>query len=75
MSIYLKGYINVKLNGKNEYVIANTSLSQFLRSHKFDLEWLVVEHNNRIVRPELWTYVELRNDDRVEVLTFSGEGI
>lgn len=75
MSNYFSGYINLSFNGKNEYVIKETSLFQFLRSHKFDLEWLVVEHNNRIVRPELWEYTGLKDGDQIEVLTFSGAGI
>jgi len=75
VGIRFDGYVKVLLNGRGEYVFPDTSLAQLLRSHKYNLEWLVVEHNNRIVRPEHRDALELRDGDRIEVLTFSGEGI
>jgi len=69
------GYQRVIFNGQREYVAEGTSLFQFLQNHRFDLEWLIVEHNRRIVRPGFWDRTDLHDGDRIEVLTFSGEGI
>jgi sulfur carrier protein len=65
--------MNIFVNGKQESIEPCT-LAQFIALKKLDAGALVVELNRQIIKQEFWPTTELREDDRLEMLSFVGGG-
>ena len=63
-----------KVNGQETQVAEGLSLGQFLAQRKINAKTVVVEYNARIVKPQEWSQVMLRDDDSLEIISFVGGG-
>ena len=66
--------MNITVNGKQETVETDITLSNFLKIKDLDPEKVVVEHNLKIVERENLGDVILAENDCLEVLRFVGGG-
>ncbi len=66
--------MEVVLNGRSANVDQEMNLWEFLLSKELDLETIIVEHNEVIVKKQEWKNIILQNQDRLEVLKFVGGG-
>jgi thiamine biosynthesis protein ThiS len=64
----------IKINGKEETIVAKTTLSQLLNTKGLCFERLVVEHNFCILPKEVWATVTLEENDNLEIVSFVGGG-
>ncbi|WP_020585710.1 sulfur carrier protein ThiS [Desulfobacter curvatus] len=65
--------MNIFVNGKQER-IESCTLAQLIAWKKLDAGALVVELNQQIIKQEFWPTTELREGDRLEMLSFVGGG-
>lgn len=64
----------IKINGKDESVEKEINLAELVAGKKLSPEKIVVEHNLRIVPKDEWQNIALREDDRIEIVSFVGGG-
>ncbi|MDF7637947.1 sulfur carrier protein ThiS [Lactobacillus sp. ESL0791] len=64
----------VTVNGKQEKNLAGKSVAAFLSDRKAPIDNLVVELNGKIVHRASFDQVFLRENDKVEVISFVGGG-
>jgi len=65
--------MNIFINGNKE-CMAPCTLAQLIAMKKLDAGALVVELNRQIIKQEFWPTTELRDGDRLEMLSFVGGG-
>lgn len=63
----------VKINGE-EMEVAETTILDFLTSHNYNPERVVVEKNLEIIPKGQWGKVLISDGDSVEILMFMGGG-
>lgn len=61
------------INGKIETSNART-IDELVKELGLDSNSLVVEHNDQIIRQELWPATKLQEGDGLELLNFVGGG-
>ena len=66
--------IQITLNGNPEGLEEGTTLSQLLESKGVKAPRVAVELNRRILRREEYPSTEIRDGDRLEVVTLVGGG-
>lgn len=66
--------MEIVLNGQKRPVREGTTLAGLLETLGLPRDRLAVERNREIVRRESWEAVELRPDDRLEIVQFVGGG-
>lgn len=64
----------VFINGKREEFTESISIGAFLVRKKLDFDFVVVEHNRRIINKEDYYKFVLKESDSLEVLRFVGGG-
>ncbi|MBA2564370.1 MAG: sulfur carrier protein ThiS [Gemmatimonadetes bacterium] len=62
------------VNGRHREVEQGTDLLALLRSFDMDPRLVVIEHNDRILRPAQFEGAVLAEGDRVEIVQFVGGG-
>lgn len=70
----LTNYISVQFNGRPFNCVPDLSLKDFLDYLAFDINSVIVEHNNRIVTTVSLQSILIMPDDKIEVLTIVGGG-
>jgi sulfur carrier protein len=65
--------MNILVNGKAE-VIDPCTIAELVVLKGLSVESLVVEHNLKIIKQAQWTEVSLKEDDKLELLSFVGGG-
>ena len=65
--------MNLYLNGEMVET-TKTILDQLICEKEFDRSGLVVELNLKIIKKENWKKTVLKNDDKIECVTFVGGG-
>ncbi len=63
----------LRVNGDSHTTEA-TTLEELVQEIGLKTESLVVEHNEQIIRQELWAETSLQEQDQVELLSFVGGG-
>lgn len=63
----------LRVNGDSHTTEA-TTLEELIQEIGLKTESLVVEHNEQIIRQELWAETSLQDQDQVELLSFVGGG-
>ncbi|WP_028579125.1 sulfur carrier protein ThiS [Desulfogranum japonicum] len=63
----------LRVNGDSQTTAA-TTLEELIQEIGLKTESLVVEHNEHIIRQELWAKTRLQDQDQVELLSFVGGG-
>ncbi|MDF2633601.1 MAG: thiamine biosynthesis protein ThiS [Pelosinus sp.] len=66
--------MEVVLNGNIEKLDKEMNLSEFLFSKGLNLDSIIVEHNETIVKKQEWERIVLQDKDSLEVLKFVGGG-
>lgn len=66
--------ITITVNGTQQVLEQSLSIAEFVASKGLHAEAIVIEHNYRIVKHELWHETMIVDDDRLEVLSFVGGG-
>jgi sulfur carrier protein len=66
--------LEVVLNGNIEKLDKEMNLSEFLFSKGLNLDSIIVEHNETIVKKQEWERIVLQDKDSLEVLKFVGGG-
>ena len=62
--------MNVTLNGNSIQLQADTSLLTLLGIKGLEPERIVIEYNNNILNKEEWGSIVIKENDKVEVLSF-----
>ncbi len=66
--------MDIIVNGKNEEIVSQTSLLDFLTSKKIHPDRVVVELNTTIIEKHILTDTIIHENDRIEILRFVGGG-
>jgi thiamine biosynthesis protein ThiS len=66
--------MQVKVNGKEEFIDENISLLDFLKLKNINPALVVVELNYELPRKESWQDIILNEADNIEVIKFIGGG-
>ncbi len=62
------------INGKQEVIERSVNLDELVTSKGLRPERIVVEHNFCIISKEDWPKIMLKDQDRVEIISFVGGG-
>ena len=66
--------IKIKINGKFSTINENLSLSTFLKELKIPLKKVAIELNQEIVDKKKIKYINLKQNDKIEIVHFIGGG-
>ena len=66
--------IKIKLNGKTKTVVDNSKLSSIINNLKISLKKVAIELNNEIVDKKKLNNINLKKNDKIEVVHFIGGG-
>nr|YP_009051024.1 thiamine-biosynthesis [Galdieria sulphuraria]AIG92470.1 thiamine-biosynthesis [Galdieria sulphuraria] len=66
--------ILIYINGKNYYCSPYMTISELIKYLNFDINLIVVEYNMEIISKNLWSVTNLREGDKLEILTLVGGG-
>tara|TARA_B100000073_G_scaffold41804_1_gene31292 strand:+ start:386 stop:646 length:261 start_codon:yes stop_codon:yes gene_type:complete len=66
--------IKIKLNGKIKTIKDNTKLSNLLENLKIPIKKVAIEINQNIVDKKKLSKINLKNNDKVEIVHFIGGG-
>ena len=66
--------INVTINGKTESIAAGISLQSLLKLLGIQSERVAIEYNREIIDRNQFDALHLKEDDRLEIITFVGGG-
>ena len=66
--------IKIKLNGKFSTINENLSLSTFLKELKIHLKKVAIELNQEIIDKNNLKMINLKNNDKIEIVHFIGGG-
>ena len=64
----------IQLNGKKVVIKPNYSIFDLLKKYKLSNKKVAIEHNGIIVQKVFYKKKFLKNNDRLEVVTFIGGG-
>ena len=64
----------IQLNGKNILVKTNYSIFDLLKKYNLSKKKVAIEHNGIIIQKTDYKKKFLKNNDKVEVVTFIGGG-
>ena len=64
----------IQLNGKNILVKTNYSIFDLLKKYNLSKKKVAIEHNGIIIQKTDYKKKILKNNDKVEVVTFIGGG-
>ena len=66
--------IQIKINGKTRTVDNNSKLSSIIKNLKIPLKKVAIELNNEIVDKKKLNNINLKKNDKIEVVHFIGGG-
>lgn len=62
------------LNGQEYKSEGNFTLFELLNYFNFNINLLVIEHNNLIKKKQNWNQIFIKNNDVIEIVTIVGGG-
>lgn len=65
---------NFFLNGQKYYTEHNLNLNELVNYFDYNIELLVLEHNNLICAKKNWNNIYIKNNDQIEIVTIVGGG-
>lgn len=66
--------INLQVNGESHTCDSNMLLPKLLEQLGLNPRLIAVEYNGEILHRQFWTETEIKNDDRLEIVTIVGGG-
>jgi len=70
----MSNQIYLQVNGETRHCVSPTALPELLQQLGFNLRLIAVEYNGEILHRQFWTETEIKNGDRLEVVTIVGGG-
>ncbi len=70
----MKKKIKIKLNGKLKTIDNNSTLFNIMQKNKIPLKKVAIELNQEIVDKKKIKNINLRNNDKIEIVHFIGGG-
>lgn len=64
----------IKINGEDKLVPQNTSILELLEVYKINKDRVVIELNKNILKRDEFHSFTLKENDKVEIVTFVGGG-
>lgn len=72
--LFLSMDINVTINGKTESIAAGISLQSLLKLLGIQSERVAIEYNREIIDRNRFDALQMKEGDRLEIITFVGGG-
>ncbi len=66
--------MKITVNGEELDLKEESKLIDFLNSKELELDKLVIEYNENVIKAEEWERITLKENDNLEVLRFVGGG-
>tara|TARA_B100000963_G_scaffold328192_1_gene316514 strand:+ start:355 stop:573 length:219 start_codon:yes stop_codon:yes gene_type:complete len=66
--------IKIKINGKVKLINENTKLSNLIKSLKIPLKKVAIEINQEIMNKKKLNNINLKKNDKIEIVHFIGGG-
>ena len=66
--------INLQVNGETRNCLSPTVLPELLQQLGFNPRLVAVEYNGEILHRQFWLETQIKNGDRLEVVTIVGGG-
>jgi sulfur carrier protein len=66
--------LKITVNGKPVEISENTSLSEFIETHKLRQEGIITELNERVIARDMWRGAVLTEGDCLELVSLVGGG-
>lgn len=66
--------MEVKINGKNQNISEDITLSELIAQKGLNLQKIVIEHNLKIIKKEDLSQVKIKEKDNIEIVSFLGGG-
>ncbi|MDC3391255.1 sulfur carrier protein ThiS [Candidatus Pelagibacter sp.] len=70
----MKKKIKIKLNGRSKTINENTTLLYIIKNFKVPLKKVAIELNQEIVDKKKIKYINLKQNDNIEIVHFIGGG-
>ena len=70
----MKKKIKIKLNGKSKAINCNSTLFNIVQKNKIPLKKVAIELNQEIVDKKKIKNINLKNNDKIEIVHFIGGG-
>ena len=70
----MKKKIKIKLNGKSKAINNNSTLFNIVQKNKIPLAKVAIELNQEIVNKKKIKSINLKNNDKIEIVHFIGGG-
>ena len=70
----MKKKIKIKLNGKSKAINNNSTLFNIIQKNKIPLAKVAIELNQEIVDKKKIKNINLKNNDKIEIVHFIGGG-
>ena len=70
----MKKKIKIKLNGKIKIINKNSKLSNIIKNFKIPLKKVAIELNQEIVDKKKLNKINLKTNDKIEIVHFIGGG-
>ena len=70
----MKKKIKIKLNGKQKSIDENTTLFNIIKNSKIPLRKVAIELNQEIVDKKKIRHINLKQNDKIEIVHFIGGG-
>ena len=66
--------IKIKLNGKVKSISVNYKMSDLVKNHKIPIKKVAIELNQEIIDKKNINKINLKNNDKIEIVHFIGGG-
>jgi len=70
----MSNQIHLQVNGETRNCASPTALPELLQQLGFNLRLIAVEYNGEILHRQFWLETQIKNGDRLEVVTIVGGG-
>ena len=70
----MKKKIKIKINGRSKTINENSTLLNIIKNFKVPLKKVAIELNQEIVDKKKIKYINLKQNDKIEIVHFIGGG-